>query len=202
MAVTFVTPREYRQLQLIEKTARTKLSRRDVPSAAEVLKARQKQIVDEVAAQLQKGTHQAYLGVVRELCGNAGAEEVAAAALVIAFGDMKVAELQKRAAVPAAGQASRPMSVERGMTRLFITLGRKDQIQTAELLRAIAGESGIQGKRVGKIDIREQFTFVDVPVDIAEQVIAAMDNAFIRGKKIAVKKALPPMGPRPAVRAR
>jgi len=30
-----------------------------------------------------------------------------------------------------------------------------------------------------------------VPVDIAEQVIAAMDNAFVKGKKIAVKKALP-----------
>ena len=82
------------------------------------------------------------------------------------------------------------------MTRLFFTLGRKDQVQTSEILRAIAEESGIQGKRVGKIDIREQFTFVDVPIDIAEMVIAAMDNAFIKGKKIAVKKALPPMGPR------
>ena len=49
---------------------------------------------------------------------------------------------------------------------------------------------------MGKIDIREEFTFVDVPVDIAEKVIAAMDKAFIRGKKIAVKKALPPMSRR------
>jgi len=29
-----------------------------------------------------------------------------------------------------------------------------------------------------------------------------MDNAFIRGKKIAVKKALPPMGPRPQAKTR
>jgi ATP-dependent RNA helicase DeaD len=83
------------------------------------------------------------------------------------------------------------------MTRLFVRLGRKDTIQTSELLRAIAGESDIPGKRVGKIDTREEFTFVDVPVDIAEKVIAAMDKAFIRGKKIAVKKALPPMSRRP-----
>ena len=196
MAVTFVTPREYRQLQLIEKTAKTKLSRRDVPSAAEVKKARQRQIVGDVAAALGKGTHHAYLEVVRELAATAGAEDVAAAALVIAFGDMKVAELQQRAAPTPSTTTSGPTSVERGMTRLFFTLGRKDRIQTSEILRAIAGESGIQGKRVGKIDIREQFTFVDVPIDIAEKVIAAMDNAFIKGKKIAVKKALPPMGPR------
>ncbi|MHB8836771.1 MAG: DEAD/DEAH box helicase [Candidatus Methylomirabilia bacterium] len=201
MAVTFVTPREHRQLQLIERTARTKLSRRDVPSAAEVVKARQKQIVGDVAAQMQKGTHHAYLELVKELCATAEPAAVAAAALVIAFGEMKVADLQKRAAfTPAAAPASRPVSVERGMTRLFFTLGRKDRVQTSEILRAIAEESGIQGKRVGKIDIREQFTFVDVPVDIAEKVIAAMDNAFIKGKKIAVKKALPPMGPRPSVK--
>ena len=49
---------------------------------------------------------------------------------------------------------------------------------------------------MGKIDIREKFTFVEVPVDIAEKVIAAMDNAFIKGKKIAMKKALPPMARR------
>ena len=160
-----------------------------------------RQIVADVAAQLEKGTHRPYLDVVRELAATAGPEEVAAAALVLAFGEMKVAELQKRAAAPP--PAARPTSVERGMTRLFFTLGRKDRVQTSEILRAIAGESGIQGKRVGKIDIREQFTFVEVPVDIAEKVIAAMDNAFIRGKKIAVKKALPPVRPaEPAAGAR
>jgi len=187
MAVTFVTPREYRQLQLIEQTARTKLSRRDVPSAAEVTQARQRQIASDVAAVIAKGTHRAYLDVVGELGETAGAADVAAAALVLAFGELKVAELQKREA-----PGARPAGVEKGMTRLFVTLGRRDKIQTAELLRAIAAESGIQGKRVGKIDIREQFTFVDVPVDIAEKVIAAMDNALVRGKKIAVKKAFPP----------
>jgi ATP-dependent RNA helicase DeaD len=203
MAVTFVTPREYRQLQLIEKTARTKLSRRDIPTAAEVTKARQRQIVADVAAQLQQGAHRAYLDVVRELFAAADPAEVAAAALVIAFGEMKVADLQKRAApAPSLAPGPRTTSVERGMTRLFFTLGRKDRVQTSEILRAIAGESGIPGKRVGKIDIREQFTFVEVPVDIAEKVIAAMDNAFIRGKKIAVKKATPPVGPRPAGKGR
>jgi len=188
MAVTFVTPREYRQLQLIERTAKTKLSRRDVPTAAEVRTARQKQIASDIAGVIEKGTHQAYLKAVKELAGTVGLEDVAAAALVLAFGDAKVAELQKRAE-----PAPREVSVEKGMTRLFITLGRKDGVQTSELLRAIAGVSGIPGKRVGKIDIREQFTFVEVPVDIAEKVIAAMDNAFIKGKKIAVKKAQPPL---------
>ena len=129
--------------------------------------------------------------VVKELSESASLEDVAAAALVLAFGELKIAELQKRSAAPPPREAS----VERGMTRLFVTLGRKDRVQTSEILRAIAGESGIPGKRVGKIDIREQFTFVDVPVDIAEKVIAAMDNAVFRGKKIAVKKALPSVRP-------
>jgi len=184
MAVTFVTPREYRQLQLIEKTARTKLSRRDIPTAAEVRAARQKQIVRDIKAVMEKGTHQSYLNVVRELGGSCDPEDVAAAALVLAFGVPKIADLQKIV-------RPREAPAEKGMTRLFITLGRKDGIQTAEILRSVAGVSGIPGKRVGKIDIREQFTFVEVPSDIAGKVIAAMDNAYIRGKKIAVKPAQP-----------
>jgi ATP-dependent RNA helicase DeaD len=157
------------------------------------MSARKKQVVSDVVAQLQKGTHQEYLDVVRALSGTTEVEEVAAVALFMAFGEMKVAELQKRAAAPFA----RPVAAEKGMTRLFFTLGRKDRVQVAEIVRAIAEESNIPGRRVGKIDIREQFTFVEVPVDIAEKVIVAMDNAFIRGKRIAVKKALPPAGGQP-----
>jgi ATP-dependent RNA helicase DeaD len=195
MAVTFVTPREYHQLQLIEKTARTKLSQRSIPTAAEVVAARLREISGDVATALGKGIHQPYLAIVRELAANLPPEEIAAAALAVAFGEMKVTDIRPPA------PESREATVERGMTRLFITLGRKDGIQTSEILRSIAMESGVPGKRVGKIDIREKFTFVEVPTETAEKVIAAMDNSFIRGRKVGIKKAQA-WSPRPGAPAR
>ncbi len=77
------------------------------------------------------------------------------------------------------------------MTRLFMTLGRKDKIQTAEILKSIAREAAIPGRSVGKIDVMDSFTFFEVSSDIVEKVLAAMNKAVIRGKKVAVKKAKP-----------
>lgn len=198
IAVTFVTPREYRQLQLIEKIARTKLSRKEIPSAAEVKQARQRLIKDELAEVIGRGGHRPYLRVVKELIETMPVEECAAAALSIAFGEMEVAEIKKqRSDYPDLSGGSR----EKGMTRLFMTVGRRDNIQTSELLRSIAEEAGIPGRRVGKIDIMDNFTFVEVPTDIVEKVITAMNNAVIRGKRVAVQKAKP-SGKTPSVPVR
>jgi ATP-dependent RNA helicase DeaD len=190
IAVTFVTPREYRQLQLIERVAKTKLSRQEVPSASEVRKARQRQIKTELSGIIEKGKHITFMAVIRELAESADIEELGAAALSIAFGSLEVPELARHQPRPAFEKRTAQQGTgEKGMTRLFMTLGRKDKIQTAEILKSIAVEAGIPGKRVGKIDIMENFTFFEVPSEIVEKVLVAMNRAVIRGKKVTVTKA-------------
>lgn len=190
IAVTFVTPREYRQLQLIEKIAKTKLSRQEVPSAAEVRKARQRQIKADLSEIIEKGKHRAYMAVIRELAESADIEELGAAALSIAFGSMEIPELIKHQPRPSGAKGMGQQGTgEKGMTRLFMTLGRKDKVQTAEILKSIAVETGIPGKRVGKIDIMDNFTLFEVPSEIVEKVLIAMNRAVIRGKKVTVTKA-------------
>ncbi len=190
IAVTFVTPREYRQLQLIERIAKTKLSRQEIPSAAEVRKARQRQIKADLSDVIDKGKHRAYMAIIRELAESADIEELGAAALSLAFGNMEVPELAKHQPRPAGEKRiGQPAVAERGMTRLFMTLGHKDRVQTAEILKAIAVEAGIPGKRVGRIDIMDNFTFFEVPSEIVEKVLLAMNRAVIRGKKVTVTKA-------------
>ncbi len=190
IAVTFVTPREYRQLQLIERIAKTKLSRQEVPSVAEVRKARQRQIKADLSEIIEKGKHRTYMAVIRELAESADIEELGAAALSIAFGSMEVTELVKYQPRPAGEKRTGLQGTgEKGMTRLFMTLGHKDKVQTAEILKSIAVETGIPGKRIGKIDIMDNFTFFEVPSEIVEKVLVAMNKAVIRGKKVTVSKA-------------
>jgi ATP-dependent RNA helicase DeaD len=186
IAVTFVTPREYRQLQTIERIAKTKLSRKEIPSASEVKKARRRMIKDQLSEIIGKGGHAPYLQAVRELAESQDMAEIAAAAFSLAFGEMEVMELKKRQPFGEQRQGR-----EEGMTRLFFTVGRKDGIETSEILRTIAEEACIPGRSVGKIDIMDSYTFVEVPSDIAEKVTAAMNNAVIRGRRVAVAKAKP-----------
>jgi ATP-dependent RNA helicase DeaD len=182
IAVTFVTPREYRQLQIIEKIAKTRLSKKEIPNAAEVRKARRRIMKDELSAIIGKGGHVPYLGAVKELSESMDTAEMTAAALSLAFGQMEVAELKRQAST---------RERENGMTRLFFTVGRKDGIKPAEILRTIAREAGIPGRSVGKIDIMDSYTFVEVAPDIAEKVAAAMNNAVIMGRRVSVAKAQP-----------
>ena len=76
------------------------------------------------------------------------------------------------------------------MVRLFINIGKKDRIKPANILGAIAGESGMPGKLVGAIDMMDNYTFVDVPAIHAEKILKAMnDNVQIKGRRVNVEKA-------------
>ena len=79
-----------------------------------------------------------------------------------------------------------PATPEAGMTRLFLSLGRKDHILPKDIVGAIAGEAKISGKAIGAIDIYDKFTLVDVPESEARAVLRAMDGNTIKGKPVQI----------------
>jgi ATP-dependent RNA helicase DeaD len=103
--------------------------------------------------------------------------EVAAAALAL---------LRKRkppAARPAAGSASRPGPA---WVRLYVSLGTKDQVGPSDLVGAITGEAGVDGSEVGKIEIKETFSIVEVGDTVAEKVIRSLNGTTVRGRSLRV----------------
>ncbi|WP_215238766.1 DEAD/DEAH box helicase [Dyadobacter helix] len=84
------------------------------------------------------------------------------------------------------GEPKRNAAPEAGMTRLFLSLGRKDHILPKDIVGAIAGEANIPGKTIGAIDIYDKFTFVDVPERDARAVLRAMDGNTIKGKPVQI----------------
>jgi ATP-dependent RNA helicase DeaD len=83
-------------------------------------------------------------------------------------------------------ESRRSATPEAGMTRLFLSLGRKDHILPKDIVGAIAGEANIPGKTIGAIDIYDKFTFVDVPERDARAVLRAMDGNTIKGKPVQI----------------
>ena len=70
--------------------------------------------------------------------------------------------------------------------RLFISLGDRDGVRANDLVGAIAGEADIPGSAIGKIDIRDTFSIVEVPANAAEGVIAALNGTTIRNRSVRV----------------
>ena len=76
-----------------------------------------------------------------------------------------------------------------GMSTLFFNVGKEQNVKTADILGAVAGESGIPGRMIGSIDMYDRYTFVEVPEDCADEILECMKQVRIRGKNVKVEKA-------------
>jgi len=74
-------------------------------------------------------------------------------------------------------------------SRLHINLGEKMGVVPIDIVNAIAGETGLPGKVVGNVDIRERHLFVDVATDHANAILAKLNRTRIKGNKVKVKAA-------------
>ena len=82
-----------------------------------------------------------------------------------------------------------PREREANMTRLMVTIGRRDYVRPGDIVGAIAGEANIPGNSIGSIDIFDKFTYVDVPKDVANRVVDAMEGNTIKGRRVNIEVA-------------
>jgi len=75
------------------------------------------------------------------------------------------------------------------MVSIRFNLGRNARIRPSDLVGAIASEANVSGKRLGYIGIEEKYSLVDVPADLANQIVKAMAGNVVRGKKVKVEIA-------------
>jgi ATP-dependent RNA helicase DeaD len=76
-----------------------------------------------------------------------------------------------------------------GMVRFFLNVGRSQKITVPELVRTIAKEAEIPARSIGLINIFDKFSFVEVPEEFAERVLAVMHKNSIRGYKVNIEPA-------------
>ena len=76
-----------------------------------------------------------------------------------------------------------------GQTRLWMSLGKEQGVTPIDFVNSVAGETGLPGKVVGTVDVRERHLFVDVAAEHANGIIAKLNRAQIKGHKVKVKVA-------------
>ena len=74
-------------------------------------------------------------------------------------------------------------------TRLWVSAGEEQGVKPIDVVNTIAGETGLPGNVVGKVDVRERHLFVDVTTEHANAVIAKLNRAEILGHKVKAKLA-------------
>lgn len=86
----------------------------------------------------------------------------------------------------AAAHRGAPAPAMPSWTRLFMSIGNRDGVRPGDLVGAITGEARISGDRVGKVDIRDTFSLVEVPSSDAERVILALNGTTVKGRSLRV----------------
>jgi ATP-dependent RNA helicase DeaD len=193
-AITLAEPREHRLLKQIESFTRAKIDIATVPTVAD-LRARQLDVTRaSLRERLVAGNNDHSRVVVESLAQEFDIVDIAAAAVAMAHA--AVAGDGEDREIPAAtvSASSRPPGkgdrtpVKQGMIRLFLGAGRKAGIRPGDLVGAITGEAGVTSRSVGAIEIADNFSLVEVPETLADDIIAALKATMIRGKKVAVRR--------------
>ncbi|MCC2668924.1 MAG: box helicase protein [Armatimonadetes bacterium] len=183
-AITLISPRERRQLKVIERATGSRITPVKLPTSADIAVRRREMFKEKVVGVLQEGEFDDFLQTVEELSEEFEASEVAAAALKLLWGQEK----REISARPMEDDGTR---AEPGMVRLFVTVGRQEGLRPTDLVGAIANEAGIPGHSIGTIDILDHCAFVEVPADAADRVVRALLRTKIRGRRVRVEKAPP-----------
>ena len=156
--------------------------------------------LETIRRALREEDIEAQLLVIDPLLQEHSAAEVAAAATAL---------LRRRtpAAPPPSPEISEAPVQQSPLVKLFISVGQRDGIAPREIVGAITGEAGIKGDQVGRIDIRDTFSIVEVAAEVAERVIRALNGTSLRGRSMRVdfdrrtgtpRRALPTRRTRPA----
>ena len=186
-AISFVSGKEVYKLKEIQRYCKTKIYAQKVPSLNDVANTKMENILDDVERVIEQEDLDMMINAIEERVNNSEftAMDMAAAFLKICCGmtedNKNTEENDWEFGDTGAG--------EDGMVRLFINIGKKQRVRPGDILGAIAGESGMDGKLIGTIDMYDKYTFVEVPREYAREVLNAMKNVKIKGKTVAVEPA-------------
>lgn len=186
MALSFISGKEVYKLKDIERYCKTKILAKPVPSLDDVKNTKLDNMFDKIRQTIEEGGLTDMVNLVEE---HVNQEEYTSMDMAVALLKMLIGDTLDREDEVEEFHFDTDKDDSR-MVRLFINIGKKDKIKPANILGAIAGESGMPGKLVGAIDMMDNYTFVDVPAIHAEKILKAMnDNVQIKGRRVNVEKA-------------
>lgn len=199
VAVTLVTPRERRLLRVIERMTGAPIQRMRLPTIADVVARRREAFKETLRETLAQGGLEQYTIWAEELGEEYSPTDLAAAAFKLllsepqidaedklAAGDDEEIDERPRERRTQRGPARRERGFgpERGMVRLYLNIGRDDNVRPADIVGAIANEANIPGRAIGAIELFDKFSFVEIPEQHRDRVVRALKRTTIRGQKL------------------
>jgi ATP-dependent RNA helicase DeaD len=118
-----------------------------------------------------------------------GTKKIAAALLKEYLGDISDFEYDPKKFKNSSVEGFVFEDVNDGKVRLFMNIGKNHKVVPGDIIREIVKRSGIDGKAIGKIDIHQNYSFIEIPEQFAEMVLVSFEKVRFRGTNVVFEPA-------------
>ncbi len=180
IAVTFITPREYRRLQYIQRKAKTDIRKAKLPKIKEIIETKKRRIKNKLEDIAKSDLQSEYLEMSEELLEVNTPKDILAALLQHSFqGEL---DEKRYAEIDSAGIDMK------GKTRLFVRQGKIDGLTLDRLVNIISDKCQVRREKIKDIRVLDRFSFITLPFHEAEKVLSFFKQNQ-RGSGLYVEKA-------------
>ncbi|RKT31119.1 ATP-dependent RNA helicase CsdA [Microbacterium sp. AG1240] len=206
-AISFVTPRERRMLANIERATRQPLTQMQLPSVEDVNATRLTRFDEAITAALEQTARiDRFRDIIAHYVEHHDVPEadVAAALAVVSQGETPLLldpaqerterfDRDDRPRTPRNDRdddgrperRGRPSQANLVMYRLAV--GKRHKVEPRQIVGALANEGGLRREDFGKIDIRPDFSLVELPADLPDDALNRLSGTRIGGKLIEMR---------------
>lgn len=216
-AILFVAPREKRMLKLIERATRQSIEMMELPSTEVINDQRIARFSQRITDTLASGELEFYQNLLEKYQQehNVPAIEIAAALARLMQGGKSLL-LQSRPEKPARADKSarsnrrdspreKPGNDKRpprerppkpagtrtpppGMERFRIEVGHTHGVKPGNIVGAISNEAGLDSQFIGRVDIQEEYSLVDLPDGMPREIFRDLKKAWVCGQQLKISR--------------
>jgi ATP-dependent RNA helicase DeaD len=182
-AFTFVSGKEIYKLRDIQRYTRVRIEQHQIPSPREVEEVKRDLFMERLKKAINNENldREVYL-IERLMEEDYSSVDIAAALLRLYMGS-------KDDSSQTSGSAYGDTGAQPGKVRFFINVGRKQRVKAKDIVRAIGEVSGLSSTSIGRIDVFDKFSFVEIPEQHAKEVSGALQRKGIKGLRVNLEPA-------------
>lgn len=185
-AITIVSPNERRDLLFIQKIARTQFRKEEVPAVDVVIETKKMKLKTDLMNLLEHKSATDYLALAQELLeDDREPAQVLSAILNYTFKDtLKESMYREIGKIQTAKQGTATSSSD---ARLFVAKGHTANFNAAKIIDFVASEAGIDPQSIHDVRVYDNFSFITLPAEQAEQVLVVFGKNKRGGKPLVTR---------------
>ncbi|MFN4234974.1 MAG: DEAD/DEAH box helicase [Bacteroidia bacterium] len=197
-SIAIINTREVGKIAQIERIIKSKFERKQVPTGVQVCEKQLYHLINKIhETEVDENEIAAYLDKAYQEFSDLSKEELIKKVISLEFNrflsyyknaqDLNNVDTTRLKG--SSGKESYSGSRDQNNARLFFNIGEMDKLNAGALLRIICDSTGITKDAIGRIDIKGNFSFVNVNPEVSQLVIDALSNQEYNGRQIRVEQS-------------